>query len=114
MGGFILLGHIGVPSLRYTGLTATDARGRALHAWPTLRAGRVLLSVDTHGARYPLRIDPLIQQGEKLKYTEGELGLGSHFGYSVALPSDGNTALIGGPNYADGSHNFFGYGAAWV
>jgi hypothetical protein len=45
------------------------------------------------------------QQGAKLTAND-ELGSG-HFGWSVALSNDGNTALIGGPN-DDG-----GNGAAW-
>ena len=58
------------------------------------------------GARYPLRIDPFIQQGSKLT-GGGESGDGQ-FGYSVALSGDGNTALIGGPG--DNGN----VGAAWV
>ena len=64
------------------------------------------MAVDARGARYPLRIDPFIQQGEKL--TGGEEDGKGQFGYSVALSSDGNTALIGG--YADNG----AVGAAWV
>jgi hypothetical protein len=101
-----MLRHAGGPSLRYTGLLATDARGRALRSWLALRPGRLLLRVDTRGARFPLRIDPLLQQGEKLT-GGGELGEGM-FGTSVALSSDGNTALIGAPR--DESD----VGAAWV
>jgi hypothetical protein len=62
------------------------------------------------GARYPLRIDPFVQQGPKLTGS-GEVGPG-WFGWSVALSADGDTALIGGPQDdpgADGSA-----GAAWV
>ena len=65
-GQSITLSRAGGPSLRYSGLSATDARGRVLHSWLSLQAGRLLLRVDARGARYPLRIDPFIQQGEKL------------------------------------------------
>ena len=82
----------GGPSIRYGGLVASDARGHTLRTWLELGRGRVLLRVDARGARYPLRIDPLIQQGSKL--TAGTEGL---FGTSVALSADGNTALIGAP-----------------
>jgi hypothetical protein len=84
----------GATSLRYGGLTATDASGRALHSWLAVAGGRVLLRVDASGARYPLTIDPLIQQGSKLTGA-GEEGEGQ-FGISVALSADGDTALIGG------------------
>jgi IPT/TIG domain/FG-GAP repeat len=82
----------GGSSLRYGGLVASDARGRALHSWLELDRGAILLKVDASGARYPLRIDPLIQQGAK--FSAGTEGL---FGASVALSADGSTALIGAP-----------------
>ena len=93
-------------TLRYSGLSASDARGRPLHAWLSLGAGRLLIHVDDRGARYPVRIDPFIEQGEPLA-GRNEIGEGA-FGYSVALSADGNTALIGGP----GDNNSLG--AAWV
>ena len=105
-GQSVMFSNAGRSSLRYGNLVVTDARGHALHGWLQLRAGDLLLRIDTVGARYPLRIDPLIQQGEKLT-GGGEIGEG-YFGTSVALSSDGNTALIGG--YGDNN----GVGAAWV
>jgi hypothetical protein len=93
-------------ALRYGGLVATDASGHVLRSWLQLVKGHVLIRVADRGATYPLRIDPLIQQDEKLTGT-GAIGTG-RFGYTVALSGDGNTALIGG-NY----HNI-GAGAAWV
>jgi hypothetical protein len=48
----------------------------------------------------------LVQQGPKLT-ASGETGEGV-FGYSVAISSDGNTAVIGAPNDSAGA------GAAWV
>jgi RHS repeat-associated protein len=92
--------------LRYDGLVVTDARGRALHSWIGLSGGGLLLRVDARGARYPLRIDPFIQQGAKL--TGGEESGKGLFGGSVALSSNGTTALIGGPDNASDE------GAAWV
>jgi hypothetical protein len=94
-GHSITFSHAGSSALRYTGLTATDATGRTLHSWLELNAGRVELRVDTRGARYPLAIDPLIQQGEKLTAGDGVRDL---TGFSVALSADGNTALIGAPS----------------
>src|SRR5262249_35502056 len=82
------------PPLRYSGLRASDARGRLLHSWLQLNAGGLELRVDTRGARYPVRIDPFVQQGAKL-VGGGESGKGL-FGFSAALSPDGNTALIGG------------------
>ena len=92
--------------LRYAGLSVTDARGHPLHSWLQLEGGRMLLRVDASSARYPLRIDPFLQQGSKL--TGGEEEGNGELGYSVALSSEGNTALIGGPD--DNGE----VGAAWV
>jgi len=94
-GESLTFSQAGRSSLTYGGLLATDASGRALHSWLELRASRVLLRVDTRGARYPLRIDPLFHQGEQLAIA-GEEGEG-HFGFSVALSADGSTALVGAP-----------------
>ncbi len=93
-------------ALRYGGLIATDAHGHVLPSWLELVKGHVLIRVADRGATYPLRIDPMIQQGKKLTGT-GAIGTG-RFGYTVALSADGNTALIGG-NYFN-----IGAGAAWV
>jgi hypothetical protein len=66
----------------------------------------VLVVVDTSRARYPLRIDPLVQQA-KLTGGAEEVG-GARFGFSAALSSDGNTALVGGMEDNKGT------GAVWV
>jgi hypothetical protein len=102
----LMLTRPGEPALRYAGLAATDATGRALHSWLELEHGRLLIRVDTRGARYPLRIDPLIQLGEKLTGA-GESGAVG-FGASVALSGDGETALIGAPSDSAGA------GAVWI
>ena len=91
---------------RYVGLRAVDASGRALHAWLAVTGGGLLVRVDARGARYPLRIDPFVQQGSTLVGT-GAVG-DAQQGDSVALSSDGNTALVGGP--LDNG----GVGAVWV
>ena len=65
-----------------------------LRAWLDASGGRLLVRVDARGARYPLRIDPFVQQGAKLVGT-GAVGAARQ-GYSVALSADGNTALVGG------------------
>ncbi len=105
-GHSIVLSHAGGAVLRYGGLAATDARGRSLPSWLELLGGRVLLRVDDRHARYPVRIDPLFQQGPKLTGA-GESGAGQ-LGASAALSADGNTAIVGGP--VDNNE----VGAAWV
>jgi hypothetical protein len=103
-GGVILSGH-GV-ALRYDGLIVRDASGRTLRSWLRLQRGRLFIKIADDGASYPLRVDPFIQQGNELTGS-GETG-DAQFGKSVALSSDGSTALIGGP-YDNSST-----GGAWV
>jgi Bacterial Ig domain/FG-GAP repeat len=115
--GLVFLARSGNVALRYGGLAAIDASGRRLQAQLALQRGRVLVRVVDRGARYPLRIDPFIQQGAKLigncsfgcsgPSGSDESGEGE-FGFSVALSADGGTALIGAP--LDSGHA----GAAWV
>ncbi len=93
-------------SLTYGALAVTDARGRSLPSHLSLSGGNVLVSADTRGARFPVRVDPLVQDGTKL--TTGESSEGSMLGYSLALSGDGSTAVVGGPTDAGGA------GAVWV
>ncbi len=95
----------GVTALRYGQLSALDAAGRRLPAHMQLRNRTLELVVHDSNARYPVRIDPFIQQGEKL--TGGGESSSAEFGYSVAISGDGNTALIGAPEDEN-------VGAAWV
>ncbi len=97
----------GEAQLRYGDLLSTDASGRALRTWLTLAGGHVLIHVAAAHARYPLRIDPLVQAGTKL--TAGEEEGAGLFGTSVALSADGSTLLVGAPR--DQNPND---GAAWV
>jgi hypothetical protein len=85
--------------LRYAGVHATDAGGRALPAWLQVRDGRVLVRVDDRGARYPVRVDPFVEQAE---LTAGDGVGGDEFGYSVAV--SGNTVVVGAPEHKVGSN----------
>jgi hypothetical protein len=97
----------GDAQLQYGDLLSTDASGRALRTWLVLQGGHLLIEVDATHARYPLRIDPLVQAGTKLTAREEE-GAGL-FGTSVALSADGSTLLVGGPHDQNPTD-----GAAWV
>jgi FG-GAP repeat len=98
--------------LLYRGLIATDARGRRLPAGLALRGGVLLVRVDAAGARYPLTVDPFVQQA---KLTGGgEEGEGQ-FGVSVSLSADGNTALVGAiADESEVAKKEEPMGAAWV
>ena len=79
-------------SLAYRGLVASDARGKQLPAQMELRNGAVRLRIDDRGARYPLRIDPFVQQA---KLTASDT-VGPHeLGASVAV--SGDTVVVGAP-----------------
>jgi sugar lactone lactonase YvrE len=107
-GAGVTFSHAGGPSLLYRGLRISDARGRALSGRLELRDKSLVVRVDTQGARYPLRIDPFIQQAEKLVGSGQAGAITSRVGLSVALSADGNTALVGGPG------DYGNTGAAWV
>jgi trimeric autotransporter adhesin len=82
------------PVLAYRDLVATDVRGRALRSWLVLNRGRLQIRVDTRGAGFPVRIDPVVQQA-RLTASDGAAydGLGG----SVAVSSDGSTVVAGAP-----------------
>jgi hypothetical protein len=99
----------------YGQLSALDADGRQLPAVIRLHHGSLRLQIDDAGARYPLRIDPFIQQGSKLTGV-AELGEeAARFGTSVSLSADGDTALVGAPDFdGSGSTEHFDTGIAFV
>ncbi len=68
------VGSRGDIAARYGGLTAVDATGRHLPSALSVAGGRVLLAVNDRGARYPITIDPLVQQGAKLVPSDDHAG----------------------------------------
>ena len=81
-------------SLAYQGLAATDERGRPLPARLELHGGTLLIRVDDRGARYPVTVDPLVQQA---RLTASDGAAGDQFGLSVAVSGDGGTVAAGVP-----------------
>lgn len=59
-------------ALRYGGLRVSDAGGRPLHSWLALDGRQLLLRVDARGARFPLRIDPLVKIGRTEPHAGGQ------------------------------------------
>ncbi len=97
--------------LNYGELSVRDATGRSLQATITPHGHQLTLRVWDQRARYPLTIDPFIGQAKLTAPTSGPLKKekgDARFGVSVAVSSDGNTALIGG------FEDHRGVGAAWV
>jgi FG-GAP repeat/IPT/TIG domain len=93
-------------SLRYGGLSVTDASGRVLPSTLALSGGRLLLSADTRGAGFPLHVDPIVEVPEQKLSPSGKEG--ERAGLSVALSGDGNTAVVGAPDGEAAG------GAVWV
>ena len=83
----------GAVTLDYAGLRASDASGEALPASLRASGEGIEIEVDDTGAIYPLAIDPTLTQQQELTASDGLSG--DQFGWSVALSSDGNTALVG-------------------
>ncbi|MEZ5352868.1 MAG: BACON domain-containing carbohydrate-binding protein [Bryobacteraceae bacterium] len=82
----------GAQVVRYSGLRAWDAEGKALPARFALAGGRVRIMVEERGAAYPVTVDP-VAQGAYLKASN--TGGGDDFGTSVAV--SGDTVVIGAP-----------------
>jgi FG-GAP repeat len=106
-GAGVVLRGPGGHSLRYGAVSASDAAGRELPSKLVLRGRTIVLLVDTTGARFPLTVDPLVEQ-ESPSPTPSEVAEEPRFGFSIALSADGTTALVAGPGDAGLS------GAAWV
>jgi len=85
-----LLGPGGRVQLTYSGLTVTDATGRRLPAHLEASGRSIRIAFDDHGARYPVVVDPWIQQAGLAP----PLNAGA-FGTSVAVSSNGSTVLVG-------------------
>jgi FG-GAP repeat len=98
-GAMLLAGVGGKPALRYGELTVSDARGRTLAARMSLVHGRVLIDIDTRGARYPLTVDPLLSSAELYASAGAET---EELGYSVAV--SGKTVVAGAPGATVGGH----------
>jgi hypothetical protein len=84
----------GSMALCYTGLTATDATGRALPASMEVRPDgsgqELLIHVNTAGAQGAITIDPMFQTAE-LTASDGTMA--DDFGWSIAI--SGNTVVVG-------------------
>ncbi len=102
-----LRGKDGKAALRYTGLTARDATGRELTSWLELRGDQLLVRVKDEGARYPLVLDPWIQQAE---LTASDGAPSDYFGCAVAV--SGSTIVVGAYDHMVGSNSE--QGAAYV
>ena len=79
----------GTAALRYRGLVANDATGRELPSWLEVDGTTLRLRVDDRGARYPIVIDPFIEQAT-LVASDGAAD--DQFGLAAV---DGDTIVVG-------------------
>jgi uncharacterized repeat protein (TIGR01451 family) len=96
--------------LRYADLLATDADHHALPAHLALVGRMLKLAVDTRHARYPVTIDPLFSA--VTAFNDPLAASDDFFATSVAVSSDGTTALIGASGVTVSGKTFVG--AAYV
>ncbi len=80
--------------LRYAGLAAYDARGRALPARFVLADGKLVVRVRDARAMYPVTVDPFVQAA-KLLAADGAAK--AFFGADVAISGDGSTIVATAP-----------------
>jgi len=98
--GLTLTSRKGQPRLRYKGLFAYDATGRKLPARMEVQNARLLLEVEDTTARYPVVIDPYVQQA---MLTASDAAPGNQMGAAVSI--SGNTAVVGAPCPGNGSNS---------
>ena len=107
----VLLTHDSI-TLEYAGLKAYDASGALLASRMRVSGSHIEIEVDDARAVYPLTIDPTLTQQAELT-PSGTPNAGS-FGNSVALSSDGNTALVAAPYNSIIPNDFDAQGAVYV
>ncbi len=90
--GLTLTSGEGQAVLHYGGLSAYDASGRKLPAWLEVKGSRLLLKADDTNARYPVVVDPFVQEAE-LTASDGIAN--QEMGASVAV--SGNVVVAGAP-----------------
>ena len=102
--------------LKTSDLYAYDAAGRALESSMSANGSRLIFDVDVAQARYPIVIDPLWTEVDKVLPTVDASG--DRFGRSVSL--SGDTALIGADldsdagTQAGAAYVFIRSGGSWL
>lgn len=110
-GTDVILEDGGVPALRFTGLKSWDADGRLLSSRAVVQGKTIRLEVDDRQARYPVTLDPWMQQAE---LTASDRAVNDFFGFSVAV--SGSVAVVGAPyknNSTGAAYVFTQSGTAW-
>ena len=102
-------------TFQYAGLKAWDATGKVLVSRLSGAGSNIEIEVDDEQAAYPLTVDPILTQQQEL--TAADAAANGIFGTSVAISSDGNTALVGATNAnagAGAAYVFVRTGTSWI
>jgi FG-GAP repeat protein len=83
----------GKPVMRYRGLSTVDADLRTLRSWFDVAKGEILIRIDDRGARYPIVVDPFIQQAKLIALD----GAAANASFGNRLAYDGDTVVVGAP-----------------
>jgi outer membrane protein assembly factor BamB len=105
-GAIVFRDARGSAMVRYGELRAVDASGRVLPTTMRLRHNVIELRVNDSRARYPVRIDPFVEQAQLPGHGYATFGGGNG---SIAISADGDSAVVG----SWGVNNESG-GEAWV
>lgn len=79
-------------TLRYGGLTVTDANGARLPARLDIDGSVLTIIAETAGAAWPVMVDPFVQ-ATGLTASDGTVN--DDFGFSVAMSGDGSVVVVG-------------------
>lgn len=93
-GDSVLLVKSDGGTLRYSGLTVTDAHGARLPARLDIDEGALTITAETAGAVYPVTVDPFVQAAGLIA-NDGTAAHG--FGSSVAVSANGSVVVVGAP-----------------
>ena len=85
-----LIAPDGSAQLAYSGLIAFDADNKSLPAWLEIKDSRLVVRVDDRQARYPITVDPFVQQA---KLAASDKASGDKLGVYVA--TSGDTVVVG-------------------
>lgn len=85
----------GTTTISVADLYVTDAEGRRIPAWMTVKTGSMAIHFDDTDATYPVNVDPLLAVLEAKILNPSSSGTNDEFGYGLSLAGD--LALIGAP-----------------
>jgi hypothetical protein len=93
--GVVLRDARGETRLHYSDLWARDADGTSLEAHMTVMGSAIALEVDTRRAKFPVVVDPVVWNSQKIQAADVATAGAAQFGASAAV--SGSVAVLGAP-----------------